>query len=84
MNETLVIENYLLGQTDPADSLLMDAKLLIDAKLSDTVTWQQQTYALIKIHGRNCLKREIEAAHIKVFSEKRFERFRKKISAIFK
>ena len=84
MNNTILIENYLLGELEPADKLVMDAKLLLDAELRDKTEWQQRTYALVKTYSRASLKKEINAVHKKMFSETRFESFRKKINNIFK
>lgn len=84
MTETILLESYLLNQAEPADKLLMNARMLLDAGLRDKAEWQQQTYALVQTYSRNCLKLEIAAAQKKVFTEKRFTGFRKKISDIFK
>jgi len=84
MTETILLDNYLLNRAEPADKLLMDARMLLDEELRDKAEWQQQTYALVRTYGRNCLKHEIAAAQKKVFTEKRFAAFRKKINGIFK
>lgn len=79
-----MIESYLLGRLETGDRLVVEARLLLDKQLSDDVSWQQRTYALIRAYGRKCLKAEIEAVHKKMFSEKKFEGFREKIHHIFK
>jgi hypothetical protein len=84
MSELHLIENYLLGELNPADKLLMEARLLISDELKNNMHWQQRVYQLIKLYGRNDLRIDIDAAHTQLFSEKRFESFRIKISRIFK
>jgi hypothetical protein len=83
MSETKLLENYLLNRLQPADKLVMDARVLLDSELRDKATWQQNTYDLVKAYGRKCLRLEIEAVHKKIFTEKRFESFRRKITRIF-
>lgn len=84
MSEAQLLENYLLGKLNPEDRLLMEAKLMLDKGLQEKAYWQNKTYALIKLHGRAQLKKEIEAVHEKLFREKRYEGFRKKITNLFK
>lgn len=83
MSEISAIENYLAGTLNPADRLLMEAQLLINSDLKEKVVQQQEVYDLVKLHGRRRLKQELETVHAKLFSEKRFEGFRKKIMRVF-
>jgi len=84
MTETRDLEHYLLNNYGPEDQLLMQAKLLLSKELREKAYWQKQSYLLIRHYSRNKLKAEIEAVHNKMFSEKKFESFRKKIVSIFK
>lgn len=84
MSEIQEIEHYILNQLSAEDHLLMEAKLLLNKELSEKEFWQRQTYALAKLYGRKKLKAEIEAVHARLFTEKKFESFRQKISFIFK
>jgi hypothetical protein len=83
MNETQHIENYLLRSLLPEDELLFEAKLLLNNDLREKLLWQQNTYELVKQHGRKQIKKEIEAVSLKLFSEKKHLSFRKKILQIF-
>ena len=83
MSEAQYLEHYLTGTLSHEDSLVMDARVLLDMGLNDKVIWQQRTYELVKAYGRKQLKMEIEAIHAKLFSEKRFSSFRQKIKNIF-
>lgn len=84
MNETQAIEQHLFKQLAPQEQLLADARLLIDPALREKTEWQQNAYALVTAYSRQQLKKELEDVHRKLFSEKRFEGFRKRISRIFK
>jgi hypothetical protein len=84
MNETQHIELYLTGALSPEDKLVMEANLLLDSELKEKLIWQDKTYSLVREYGRRALKTEIERIQTRMFSEKRFMSFRKKIAAIFK
>lgn len=84
MNETQQLEAYLNGEMSPENKLLMDVRLVLNEGLKEKLLWQEKTYTLIKESGRRQLKQEIENVHQRLFSEKKFESFRKKIQSIFK
>ncbi len=84
MSETQQLEEYFSGMLKPEDSLIIEARLLIDTELREKALWQQRTYALVKEYGRKKLRMEIEKVHHRVFSEKRFHSFRQKVKLIFK
>jgi hypothetical protein len=84
MNETEELEGYLLYTIQPGERLVTEARLLVYPGMKEKALWQQRTYALIKNYGRKELRAEIENIHKRMFSEKKFETFRKKILFIFK
>lgn len=84
MNETQQLDAYLTGDMSPENKLLMEARLLVNDRLKEQLLWQEKTYTLIKECGRRQLKRELEKVHQRLFSENRFESFRKQIESIFK
>jgi hypothetical protein len=81
--ETEQIEAHLLQLTNPGDTLVFEAKLLLDNELGDKLHWQKATYNIVKLYGRNQLKQEIEAVHQSLFSETRHKSFSEKIRQIF-
>jgi hypothetical protein len=83
MNELQQLEYYLQGKLIPEERLLVEARLLLDTELRDQLTWQQKTYRLIKVYGRKKLKTEIGQVSNRMFSEEKFNNFRKKIQTIF-
>ena len=84
MSETEELENYLAKKQMSEDYLITEARLLINKEFHKKLYWQKQTYSLIQHFGRKKLKEEIETVHAKLFTEKKFEKFRQKISFIFK
>jgi hypothetical protein len=84
MCETQQIEHYVLNTLPHEEKLLMDAKLLLDKDLNERLLLQKQTYAMVQQYGRKLLRAEIENVHGMMFSESKFQNFRKKIFNIFK
>lgn len=83
MNESEQIEKYINQELPAGDSLLMDAKCLIDPGFKNTVFFQQQTYLLVKQYGRKQLRAEIRSIDQQLFTNNLFTSFRNKIVSIF-
>jgi len=83
LNEIKQIEDHLFNQADPQDTVLFEAKLILDSGLQENVTWQQKTYTLVKQYGRKKLKAELEAVHQQLFALKEHRSFAQKIRALF-
>lgn len=84
MNETQHIEQYLNRTLAPEEHVLMEARLLIDPALRDTVLWQQRSHELVRAYSRKQIRLEIEKAHHRLFSESRFSSFKQQIKNIFR
>lgn len=82
-NETEQVEAHLTGRLDTGDSLVFEARLLIDPQLGDKVLWQQKTYNIIQNYSRRQLKKEIEAVHQKLFTQSQHASFSQKIRRLF-
>ena len=83
MIETEQIEAHLLKLSDPGNSLVFEARLLLDAELNEKVAWQEKTYNIVRIYGRDQLKKEIESVHQKLFTQPEHTSFRQKIRRLF-
>jgi hypothetical protein len=83
LNEIKEIDNYLLGQTDPAEKFVFDVKLLLSDELAEKVQLQRKVYALIALYGRENLRKEIEMVHRKLFHKPEYRSFRKRVLNIF-
>jgi len=83
MNELQEIEDYLLHPHNE-ESVLMEARLLLEPELQEKTAWQQKTYTLVQHYGRKKLRQEIEAVHQELFTNDRYTSFRKKIMRLFR
>jgi hypothetical protein len=81
--ETEQIEAHLAQRSEPGDQLVFEARLLLEPELREKVQWQQEAYRMIKLHGRDQLKQEIEAVHQKLFTQKEYISFSQKIRRLF-
>jgi len=84
LNEIKAIDDHVLGQAAPDETLLFEAKLIISPELKQQVIWHQRTLSLVQQYGRNNFRTEIEAVHQKLFSQPEHEGFRKKIMRLFR
>lgn len=83
LNNIARIDALLQKKLQPADALVFEARLLVDAELKNNVAAQQQVYSLVQQYGRNQLKTEIEAVHGQLFNSPKHLSFRQKIARIF-
>ena len=81
--ETEQLEAHLMGLSEPGDTLVFEARLLLDPRLHEKLKWQKEAYRMVKLYGRDQLKKEIEAVHQKLFSENQHKSFSQKIRQFF-
>ena len=81
--ETEKIEAYLKGLSEQGDTLVFEARLLIEPDLHVKVQLQKEVYHLVSAYGRNQLKKEIETIHQKLFSQPAYRSFSQKIRQVF-
>jgi hypothetical protein len=81
--ETEQIEAQLTQRSEPGDQLVFEARLLLEPELGEKMQWQQEAYRMIKLYGRDQLKKEIEAVHLKLFTQKEHVSFSQKIRRLF-
>ena len=82
-NELRLIEDHLLSTNKAEDSILFEARLILQPNLQDNVFWQQKTYELIHQYGRRQLRKEVEQVHEKLFTAPEHYSFRQKIMRFF-
>ncbi|MEQ9299592.1 MAG: hypothetical protein RIF33_13550 [Cyclobacteriaceae bacterium] len=82
--ETKRIDDWLLGQDDPQEHLLMEVKLEISDALKEKVEWQKEVHGLIRSYGRKQLKAEIKSIEHRLFSSQQHRSFQDRVRAIFK
>lgn len=83
MNEIRQIDDYLFKYAGEADTLLFEARLILQPELREKLHWQQKVYELVGQYGRRQLKAEIEAVHQQLFNAPEHRSFAQKIRAFF-
>uniref|UniRef100_UPI0040492B8A hypothetical protein n=1 Tax=Fulvivirga sp. TaxID=1931237 RepID=UPI0040492B8A len=83
LTEIQEIDNYLLDH-NPAQSLVVDAKILVSPLFKDKVLWQKAVHELVKLHGREKLKAEIQSIEKKLLTAPKYRSFQERIRSIFK
>ena len=76
-------DEYLHRQAPPEDALLVEAELLLNPDLPETLRWQQRTYALVRQYGRQQLRREIQAVQDQLFHQPKHRGFQRIIRQLF-
>jgi hypothetical protein len=84
LNEIELIDGYIFNNNPTEDALLFDAMVIINPSLSNQITWQKKTHALIGQYSRKKIKAEIESVHQQLFNEPAHKNFRQKILSFFK
>ncbi len=83
LNNIKEAENFISEKLDPAESVLFNAKMVLDPLLRFNVAAQQKVYSLIRLYGRKKIKSEVEAVHAKIFSDPQNILLQKKIDQLF-
>jgi hypothetical protein len=83
LNEIKAIEDHLFGYSHPADSLLFEAQMILNAPLRQKVTLQQSAYKTVELYGRKNLRAEIDAVHQKLTSQPEHQGFMQKLMRLF-
>jgi hypothetical protein len=84
LNEIKLIEEHILGHEGPAEALLFDAMLVLNADLKEQVTWQKKAHELVIEYSRKQLKIEIASVHNQLFGKPENLSFRLQILRLFK
>lgn len=83
LNELLLIEDFLLTSPGGEEKVLMQARLLLQPELQESIHWQQKTYQLVETYGREQLRKEISQVHQKLFASPEYLSFRQRIMRLF-
>lgn len=83
LTETANIEQYLQGSLSAGDAVLFEAKIVLQEELRSNTYWQEQTYQIIQMYGRQKLRAEIDAAQKLFFNDPAQNSLRAKIARLF-
>ncbi len=84
LNNIKTIDDYLLGNTAPGDTLLFEAKMLLNSDLREDVQHQLHTYSIIRQYGRQIIKDEIKRVQQTLATEPQYKNFMQRIVNLFK
>lgn len=84
LNELTLMEDFLLSNVSDEDKVLMQARLVLQPELQESMYLQQKTYRLVNSYGREKLQKEITQVHQKLFTAAAHLSFRRKIMRFFK
>jgi len=84
LNEIRKAESFLNGTLAPDESLLVEARMMIDSQFHLNVKAQQLVMRLLKLMNRDKIRKDIREAHQSVFSDVRHAALREEIHRIFK
>ena len=84
LNNIKQVDDHVLGLASQQDSLLFEAKLIINPELKVDVAWHRQTLNLVQQFGRKQLRADIEAVHQQLFTQPQHQSFRQSILRFFK
>jgi hypothetical protein len=84
LNEIRDAEKYLFKQLNTEDSLLFEAKMVINPLLRLNVSIQKKVYSLLKMYHRKKLREEFEIIHDKLFNHPDKRAFQESVHQLFK
>jgi hypothetical protein len=84
LNNIKEIDDHIHGLASPQDSLLLQAKMIVNPELKLNVMWHKQTLKLVQQYGRDQLRADIEAVHQQLFTLPGHLSFRQSILRFFK
>jgi hypothetical protein len=84
LNNIKEADDHLLGLSAPQDSLLFEAKMIINPEVQLNVMWHKQTLNLVQQYGREQLRADMEAVHNQLFTLPEHQNFRQNILRFFK
>lgn len=83
MNETVLIENYLVGNLPGDEKLLFEARLLIDSPFKEKLENQKLVHNIVSSYSRKQFKLEIQIIEQRLFTETRYSKFKNQITQLF-
>ena len=84
LTEIAELEHYLLKKGNPDGHLVTEARLLTSTEWRENAQDQFKAYQLIKLHGRELLRKEIKEVEGRLFTDRSFRPFQDLIHFIFK
>lgn len=82
-SDIFYIEKFIKNELDAGQSVVFQARLLIDKELRCDTFFQRMVYRLIQLYHRKKIKAEIVNVHEKLFNDQTKSIFRENITKLF-
>jgi hypothetical protein len=79
----LQTEKYLQQELTPEDSLVYQARLIVDADLRKDTFFHRMVHKLVRLYHRKKLKAQVETIHENLFNDPAKVHFRERIMKLF-
>ncbi len=77
LNETKLIDDYILARMEPSDALVVQARMTIDPGFCAKIEMQRKVHFLVRLHGRQQLKSALAGIHDSLFGDGEKDIFQK-------
>jgi hypothetical protein len=77
-------EKFLLGELSPEDSVVYQARCLVNDDLRRDAFFHKMVHSLIRVFHRKRLKAEVQEVHDKLFNDPANAHFQQKVTKLFK
>ena len=77
------IENWMFGQGDPQEKLLIEAKIRMIPEFKEKAEWQAKSYQIIQEYGRQQFKKQLQEVEKELFQSAKHKSFQQRIKGIF-
>lgn len=81
--EIAQIESYLNAECSAEESVLFEAKMLLNKEWNEKVLLQKKAHRLIEEYGDRQLKNELELIHQRLFRQAKYRSFKEKVFQFF-
>jgi len=77
------VDEYVTGKLRPEESLLFEARLLLDPALRFQVAVQRRIISIVRMYGRRKVKSDVERIGQKLFSDQSKNNFHRAVNQAF-
>ncbi len=84
LNNIKAIDDYISGNMATGDKLLFEANLILNNDLVNDMQYQQKTYTMIRLYGRQKIKDEIAAVQKTFTTAPQHQNLIQRIAKLFK
>jgi hypothetical protein len=83
INDMKNVDDYVTGKLSPEETLLFEARLLLDPALKFRVALQRKIISIARMYGRKTVKSEVENIGQKLFSDQSKTGFHHEVNRLF-